>query len=111
MPTARRWLGLAIALATGIAAAYIDTRPWFDDTGVLVVGLVAGGVVAALVAGRAAIGWAVLLVLATGLPVPAAEMAGGGSPASLLALAFAAAGVLIGTAATRLVQPEPHSIG
>ena len=56
MPTARRWLGLALALATGIAAAYIDTRPRFDDTGVLVVGLVAGGVVAALVAGRAAIG-------------------------------------------------------
>jgi hypothetical protein len=106
---ARHWLGAGVALAVGLGAASIDTRPEFDDTGVLAFGLIAGGAVAAVMTGRAGIGWLVALALGTGLPVPAAELAPGGSPASLLALAFAAAGVLIGTGVTHVLEPRPRS--
>jgi hypothetical protein len=103
----RRWLGLAVALATGLAGAYLDTRPGFDDTGLLVFALLIGGTVAAAVAGRVGPLWIATLIAAVGLPVPVAELAAGGSAASLAAVAVAAIGVAAGVGITRLLHPRP----
>ena len=53
----RRLVGLAIAIATGLGSAILDTGPGFDDTGVLVTGLVVGSALAAFTAGRAPLPW------------------------------------------------------
>jgi hypothetical protein len=105
----RPLLGLAIAAVTGLAGAAVDTSRGFDDTGVLVAGLVLGAAIAALAAGRTGWGWLVLLVLAVGLPVPVAEALAGGQLAAFAAIVFAAAGVAVGGAAARLGVPEPAS--
>lgn len=88
----------------------LDTRPGFDDTGVLAVGLVGGGVMAGLGSGTAAPVWILLMSLAAGLPVPLAELlAKGPSAEPFVAVAFGAVGVVAGAAMGRLTGPRSAS--
>jgi hypothetical protein len=102
----RRLLSLLVAIVTGLGAAILDTGRGFDDMGVLVTGLVFGGALSAVVAGRVRPGWLVLLALLAGLPVPLAEFTAGGSPVAFAATVLAAIGVGIGAIATRLMAPQ-----
>jgi hypothetical protein len=107
---ARPLLAVVVAIAVGVVAAVIDTIPHFDDTGVLAVGLLLGGALAAVVAGRVRAPWLVVLVIAAGFPVPIAEIAGGGSAAAFAATLFAAIGVTVGAIAARAASPRPSPI-
>ena len=102
----QRWLGIGIALIVGLAAAAVDARPGFDDTGVLAFGIAIGAALAAVASRGRSVPALGLLALAAGLPVPVIEIGAGGSAASLVALVFAAIGAAIGGALTRLVGPR-----
>lgn len=83
---------LAAALVLGVGLAWIDTRPGFDDTGVLV-GLVFLSALGCTAFGRAPFAAVVLLV---GGVMPAAHLAMGQGAASWVALLPALLGAGVG---------------
>ena len=87
----------ALAAAGGLAIAYMDSRPGYDDTGVTAVLLTSVAAVTAAIAGTRP--W--LSALLVGAWTPLIEILGGGSTGSLLALAFAGLGAAVGYLATR----------
>lgn len=96
-----RTLTLVLALAAGLALAWIDARPGWDDTGLLVGALllVAGGF--GLLAPRRP--W--VHALAIGVWIPLAGIVRTHNYGSLMALAVAFAGAYGGAAARRLAYP------
>jgi hypothetical protein len=72
----------ALAVSTGLGLAWWDTRPGFDDTGVLLGALILASSVVTAIDGRRPWLWAVLV----GAWIPVAELASGGSTAALMAL-------------------------
>jgi hypothetical protein len=98
-------LAVLLAAATGAAIAYVDSRPSWDDTGLTAFAvLLASGVFALWIPRRWWL-WAILV----GAWVPLVEIIRGGNAASLLALAFAAAGAAIGAAVSRARTPAVDS--
>ena len=87
----------AAATAVGLGIAVVDSRPGWDDTGITAVSLFVAAGLAAAVAGR----WPWLWALLVGAWVPLLESGRDGNPASLAALAFAAAGAGLGWAVRR----------
>src|SRR4029079_10573434 len=49
----RERLGIAVGVVLGLALAFVDSRPGFDDTGITAVLLIAAALVSVLVAGPA----------------------------------------------------------
>ena len=89
-----------LALAAGLAIGLLDSRPGWDDTGITAILLaVAAGLLAAA-SGRRPWLWAILV----GIWVPLLEIPAGGSVASLLALAIAAFGAVVGHGLARLLE-------
>lgn len=86
---------LGVALALGATMAWIDTRPGFDDTGVIA-GLVILSALACTALGRAPI---VAVALIVGGAIPAAHLALGQGAASWIALLPALLGAGAGGAA------------
>ena len=89
---ARSWALAAVALVAGLWLASIESRPGFDDTGVMVGLLLVVPAVVAAVAGRRPWLWALLV----GGPIPLVEVASTGSMAPLAALVVAGLGAAIG---------------
>jgi hypothetical protein len=88
---------IPVAVASGLAIAWIDSSPGWDSTGITAgLLLLAGGVIAAIARNRPWL-WALLV----GLPVPIVELTAGGNAGSFLALGFAATGALVGWAIAR----------
>jgi hypothetical protein len=89
-------VGSALTLCAGLAIAWVDTRPHWDDTGIT-----AGAI--AIAAGAASLvrvpPWLAAALVAG--PVVAAEISGG--TGVLLAVPFALAGAYLGALARRLV--------
>jgi hypothetical protein len=81
-----------IAVGGGIALAFMDSRPGFDDTGITAVALFVFASIASTIGGSKPWLWASLV----GAWTPLIEISGGGSTGSLLALAFAGAGAAAG---------------
>ena len=103
VPTAwrsRDSVALVVAALGGLAIAWIDASPGWDDTGITAGLLVIGAGVAAGISGRRPWLWALLV----GLPTPFVEMSRGGDPASLAALAFAAVGAAVGYSVGRVFE-------
>jgi len=101
---ARRWrdaIALFVALVGGLAIAWIDASPGWDDTAITAGLLLLAAFLAALLSGRRPWFWALMV----GLPAPLVEIAQGGDPAALAALAFAAVGSAIGYSLGRVVGP------
>jgi hypothetical protein len=97
----RSWLlAVAVTLA-GMAIAYVDTRPRFDDTGVIVAAVTLLAALAALLGRRRPWLWALL----SGIWVPLLEISGGGQPESLVALVFAGLAAAAGYALAAAVTP------
>ena len=90
----RERLGIALGVVLGLALAFVDSRPGFDDTGITAVLLIAAALVSVLVAGPAlALAGSPILTTAAwtalvGLWIVIVERTTG----SALALVFAAIG-------------------
>ena len=80
--------------------ASIESRPGFDDTGVMAVALAFTAFVVVLVDGSARGLRAAMLAVLVGIWIPVFELSSGSS-GPLLALAFAAAGAGVGLVALR----------
>jgi hypothetical protein len=80
------------ALLYGAVLAWIDTRPNWDDTGISAALVVAGSAVLAAMAPSL---WPVI-ALAVTLPLVAANVAGTGTWAAVLAIPFGLVGALVG---------------
>ena len=100
MAAGRALAAIVVALAAGLALARVDSRPAFDDTGVMAVALALAAFVVVLLDGSARALRAAMLAVLVGIWIPVLEL----SPVSsgpLLALGFAAAGAGTGLVALR----------
>jgi hypothetical protein len=91
---------LILAVIGGLAIAWIDASPGWDDTGVTIGLLILASGLAAGASGRRPWLWALIV----GLPTPLIEMARGGDVAVLAALAFAAVGAAAGYVVARAAR-------
>jgi hypothetical protein len=99
----RRHLALALsAVASGALAAFVDSRPNWDDTAIIAGGIFLACLVFGLLGPRRAWLWA----LCCGLGVPLVDIAISHNFGSLLAVAFAFAGAYTG-AAVRKFATDP----
>ena len=89
---------LPIALGLGLLLAFIDTRPNWDDTGIIVGAIVLSCASLGALAPERPWLWA----LAVGIWIPIFEIAPGGNFGALLALAFAFAAAYGGMGCRRL---------
>ena len=99
--TPHRWrqpLLAVIAITLGLAIAWVDSRPGWDDAGITAVGLLTAGAVTAALSGHRPLLWAVLV----GVWTPLLEIPASGEAASVIALGFALAGSLLGYGLARL---------
>ncbi len=87
-----------VAIAVGLAIAYVDSRPTWDDTGVTVGALLVGSFLISAASGRRPWLWAILV----GGWVPVVEFGIGGNAASFIALVFAFVGAYTGNGVARL---------
>jgi hypothetical protein len=90
------FLGLALALCAGLAIAWVDTRPGWDDTGVTAGALALTAAFCSLTPARP---WLVALLVAG--PILVAELPGG--TGVLLAVPFALAGAYAGAFVRRRI--------
>jgi hypothetical protein len=97
-------LGVLLAAATGAAIAYVDSRLSWDDTGVAAVAVLAASATFTLWIPRRRWLWAILVAW-----VPLVGILHAGNAASLLALAFAAAGGATGAAVSPARRPVTRS--
>jgi hypothetical protein len=84
---------LVVATAAGLAIAWIDTRPTWDDTGVTTLLLVVSAALVAAASGRRPWLWGLLI----GVWIPLVEIPAGGSQGSFLATVFALVGAFFGS--------------
>jgi hypothetical protein len=91
----RTLLASTLALCAGLAIAWVDTRPGWDDTGITALSLLIAAAVASFVRIPA---WLAAVLVAC--PVVVAEISGG--MAVLVAILFALAGALAGVFVRRL---------
>lgn len=95
----RDTIALVVAAFGGLAIAWIDASPGWDDTGITAGLLLIAAAAGAAISGRRPWLWALLV----GLPTPLVEMSRGGDPAALAALVFAAIGAAMGYSVARLI--------
>ena len=94
----------ALAIAAGLAIAYVDSRPHWDDTGITVFSMVIAAGICGLVAPRKPWLWAI----GVGIWIPAHTMArtlAPGSVVMLVLLAFPLAGAYAGALVRRTMAP------
>ena len=96
---------LAIAVTAGLLLAVIDTRPNWDDSGVIAMAVLISSAALGVVSPARPWLWA----LAVGIWLPVLNIALAGNFGSLLALAFAFAGAYAGAAARKTLAPENDS--
>jgi hypothetical protein len=94
---ARPWASRAgiateLAVAAGLAIAYVDASPRWDDTGITVFALLIASALTAALAGSRP--W--LYALAVGMWVPILEIPQGAGGAPLVALLFSGVGAGVG---------------
>ena len=94
-------LVLFSAVAVGLALGYIDSRPGWDDTGVMAFALLVAAFVLGALAPRRP--WAI--ALAVGIWIPLFGIIGGRNYGAALALAFALAGAYAGSLFRRVILP------
>lgn len=96
---AQRDVLLAVAAAAiGVAIAYVDSQPTWDDTGVTVSLILLTAAIVAGISGR----WPWLWALLIGVWVPLFEIRGESGAASLVAPLVASLGAIAGFALVRI---------
>lgn len=93
MKRSRFWMLLAAAVLAGLAIAWLDSRPGWDDTGISAGLIVAATVVCGWIAPRP---WAFAIAVAGWIPL--LDIARDRNFSSLLALAIGFVGAYIGAA-------------
>lgn len=94
-------LVLLAGVAIGVVLGYIDSRPSWDDTGITAVAIIASSVALGFLAPQRP--WAT--ALAIGVWIPLFGILARANYGSLLALAFAFAGVYAGMLLRRSIAP------
>ena len=92
---------LLLALGLGGMFAYVDSRPTWDDTGVMVMGLLATASVFGFLGPRKPWLWA----LALGVWIPLVGLVRTQNAGSIVALIVTFVGAYVGTAVRRALQP------
>jgi hypothetical protein len=101
-------VSIVVAVGAGLAIAYFDSRPGYDDTGVTAAGLAIAALVAVLIEGSGRVVRVAALAVLVGIWVPIFEIAPGGTFGPLLALLFASVGAFVGWVIVRgLTRPSP----
>jgi hypothetical protein len=100
----RTAIAAVLAVAAGLAIAFVDSRPGYDATGITAVALFGSAALATLIAGERPVLWALLV----GVWAPLIEITTLGNAGSLLALLFAGAGAAVGFVIGRR-RPGPVS--
>ena len=99
---------ILIAIIIGHIFAYIDSRPNFDDTGILAFSIAIASGIIAFISSRRPWFWA----LAVGIWLPLHNWIHNGNSGSLIALVFALAGAYLGSWLRKIVgrknQSSPH---
>ena len=97
---------VAIAAATGLGLAYVDSLPGWDDSGILAGAMLLSSGAITLAGGAPP--W--LVALATGMWIPAHTIVAGGDPLTAVILTFAFlgayAGALMRAALTGTANPN-----
>ena len=96
----RRMILVAVALAIGLAIAWIDASPGWDSTGITAGLLLLGAGTVGAIAGDRPWQWALIV----GLPTPLLEVRDAGTAGALIALVFAAIGAAIGWLVARATR-------
>lgn len=99
------WLTLLISTVLGLALAYVESRPNWDDTGVLVSGIV----ISAAMLGWFGSGPYWLMALTAGSWIPLHDIPVIGAYASLMAIVFAFAGTYTGAVMRRAIAGSRRS--
>lgn len=92
-----------VSIALGLTFAYVDSRPTWDDTGVLAFAIAISCAMLGYFGPRRPWLWA----LGVGLWIPAHNILRSGNLQSLLAMAFAFGGAYAGAALRRISPPRP----
>jgi hypothetical protein len=101
-----RWL-VAAALAAGLAIAFIDSRPTWDDTAITVGALFTVSAALSAVASRRPWLWGLLV----GMWIPIFEIRPGLPAAPLAALAFAIVGSVLGWVVAQFLRGPAATVG
>ena len=103
----KKWMFVLLPLAVliGLGIAYVDSRPTWDDTAVLVVALLAGSALFGALGPR----WPWLWALAVGIWIPLNAIITRQDFSMLIVLAFPLVGAYLGMAARRLLLPPKQS--
>jgi hypothetical protein len=112
MRSSRGWLApvlsMVVAIGAGLAIAYMDSRPGWDDTGITAGALAIAALVAVLIEGSGRALRAAAIAVLVGIWIPILEIAAPGTYGSLLAFVFAGVGAFIGWVVVRgLARPAP----
>lgn len=95
---------LAIAVVVGMFFAWVDSRPTWDDTGVLVMAIVLSSAMFAALAPQRP--W--LIALAVGAWIPLHNIIAGGDWGTAITIVFALVGAYAGSFARRAIKkPGP----
>jgi len=89
-------VAIVLALLAGLGLGYIDSRPGFDDTGLVVGGLVLAAFVAVLIEGSGRALRVAMLAVLVGIWIPILETSAPWPSSSLISLIFAGAGAAAG---------------
>ena len=96
---------LVIAIAIGHLFAYVDSRPNFDDTGVLAFSIAIACAILAFISPRRPWLWA----LSVGVWIPLHNFIHNGNSGSWLALVFALAGAYLGAGVRKMMAHAGQS--
>jgi hypothetical protein len=102
-------LSIVIAIVAGIAIAYVDSRPGWDDTGITAAALAIAALIAVLIEGSGRPVRAAAIAVLVGIWVPILEIAAPGSNGPLLAFVFSGVGAFIGWVIVRGLTRRPTS--
>ena len=100
-------VAVALSVLAGLAIAYVDSRPHWDDAGITAFSMLGTALILGALAPRRP--W--LIALGVGVWIPLHAVARSGSPAALVmlvVLAFPLAGAYGGAAARRIMAPSPR---
>ncbi len=113
--SSRGWLApvlsMVVAIGAGLAIAFMDSRPGWDDTGVTAGALAIAALVAVLIEGSGRVLRVAAIAVLVGIWIPIFEIAAPGAYGSLLAFVFSAVGAFIGWVIVRGLAKPPEAGG
>lgn len=104
-------LSIVVAVVAGLALAFMDSRPGYDDTGVTAAGLAIAALISVLIDGSGKLLRVAALAVLVGIWIPILEIAAPGTYGSLLAFVFSGVGAFVGWVIVRGLARPPAERG